>query len=143
MNYHRCFIGSLAASALLAFTGCSSTSINSVERASPTGVRQMVSDKRVLTDASLSRHLGIVGVNEEVTAGGLMRVQVELQNRTRSFRRFNYRFEWFNENGIQVNSPQSSYLPRQVEGGESIFISGVAPAPNAKDFRLKLIEPMQ
>jgi uncharacterized protein YcfL len=103
----------------------------------------MVSDKRVLTDASLSRHLGIVGVNEEVTAGGLMRVQVELQNRTRSFRRFNYRFEWFNENGIQVNSPQSSYLPRQVEGGESIFISGVAPAPNAKDFRLKLIEPMQ
>lgn len=55
-------------------------------------------------------------------------------------RSFNYRFEWFDANGVQVNTPTSTYLPRQIEGKESIFISAVAPTPSAKDFRLKLLE---
>ena len=118
-------------------TGCAST-VNTVERAAPIGQRQMVNDKRIITDAGLNRGVRIVGVNE--APGEFLKVQVELLNTTGSLKSFNYRFEWFDANGVQVNTPTSTYIPRHIEGKESIFISALAPTPSAKDFRLKLIE---
>ncbi len=129
----RLFVG-LAAAFLI--TGCSST-VNTVERAAPVGQRQMVNDKRIITDSGLNRGVRIVAVNE--APGEFLKVQVELLNTTGSLKSFNYRFEWFDANGVQVNPSASTYLPRQIEGKESIFISGIAPTPSAKDFRLKLI----
>jgi uncharacterized protein YcfL len=117
--------------ALVLLTACAST-VNTVERAVPIGQRQMVNDKRVITDAGLNRAVRIVGVNE--APGEFIKVQIEL------LKSFNYRFEWFDANGVQVSSPTASYIPRQIEGKESIFISAVAPTPSAKDFRLKLID---
>jgi uncharacterized protein YcfL len=128
----------LAGIGLLALTGC--TTVNSVENADKQGQRQMVTDQRAITDASLDRKVSIVGVNQSMTPGGLLKVQVELQNRTRSLQRFNYRFEWFDANGMQVTTVASALLPDQIEGKESKFIFGVAPNPNCKDFRVKFIE---
>jgi len=121
-------------------TGCAST-INTVERAAPVGQRQMVNDKRIITDSGLNRAVRIVGVNE--APGEFLKIQIELLNTTSSLKSFNYRFEWFDANGIQVNSPTSTAISRQIEGRESIFISAVAPVPTAKDFRLKLIDSTQ
>ena len=129
---------SLAGIGLLALTGC--TTVNTVENAQKEGQRQMVTDQRAITDASLGRKVSIVGVNQSMTPGGLLKVQVELQNRTRSLQRFNYRFEWFDANGMQVTTVASALLPDQIEGKESKFIFGVAPNPNCKDFRVKFIE---
>jgi uncharacterized protein YcfL len=128
----------LAGIGLLALTGC--TTVNTVENADKQGQRQMVTDQRAITDASLDRKVSIVGVNQSMTPGGLLKVQVELQNRTRSLQRFNYRFEWFDANGMQVTTVASALLPDQIEGKESKFIFGVAPNPNCKDFRVKFIE---
>jgi uncharacterized protein YcfL len=128
----------LAGIGLLALTGC--TTVNTVENADKQGQRQMVTDQRAITDASLGRKVSIVGVNQSMTPGGLLKVQVELQNRTRSLQRFNYRFEWFDANGMQVTTVASALLPAQIEGKESKFIFGVAPNPNCKDFRVKFIE---
>jgi uncharacterized protein YcfL len=128
----------LAGIGLLALTGC--TTVNSVENADKQGQRQMVTDQRAITDASLDRKVSIIGVNQSMTPGGLLKVQVELQNRTRSLQRFNYRFEWFDANGMQVTTVASALLPDQIEGKESKFIFGVAPNPNCKDFRVKFIE---
>jgi uncharacterized protein YcfL len=129
---------SLAGIGLLALSGC--TTVNSVENADKQGQRQMVTDQRAITDASLGRKVSIVGVNQSMTPGGLLKVQVELENRTRSLQRFNYRFEWFDANGMQVTTVASALLPDQIEGRESKFILGVAPNPNCKDFRVKFIE---
>jgi uncharacterized protein YcfL len=128
----------LAGIGLLALAGC--TTVNSVENADKQGQRQMVTDQRAITDASLGRKVSIVGVNQSMTPGGLLKVQVELQNRTRFLQRFNYRFEWFDVNGMQVTTVASALLPDQIEGMESKFIFGVAPNPNCKDFRVKFIE---
>lgn len=133
---HQLFICAGIASLSL-LTGCAST-VNTVERGVPGGQRQIVSDKRIITDAGLNRGASIVGVNE--VPGEFLKVQVELLNTTSSLKSFNYRFEWFDANGVQVNTPTSTYLPRQIEGKESIFISALAPTPSAKDFRLKLID---
>ncbi len=128
----------LVGAGLLVLTGC--TTVNSVENADKQGQRQMVTDQRAITDAGLDRKVSIVGVNQSMTPGGLLKVQVELQNRTRSLQRFNYRFEWFDADGMQVAGVASALLPDQIEGKESKFIFGVAPNPNCKDFRVKFIE---
>jgi len=123
---------------LAALAGC--TTVNTVERAQPVAQKQMVDDKRVTTDAGLNRRVRIIGVNESTGAGGLLKVQVEVLNTTRSLQGFNYKFEWFDADGNLVSSPTSAFLPRQIEGKESQFLSATAPTMTAKDFRLKLIE---
>jgi len=123
---------------VVCLSGC--TTVNSVENANKEGQRNMVTDQRAVTDASLNRKVSIVGVNTALTPGGLLRVQVELQNRTRSLQRFMYRFEWFDANGMQVNNVISAQLPDQIEGKENKIISSIAPNPNCRDFRVKFIE---
>jgi uncharacterized protein YcfL len=129
----------LGAAALL--PGC--TTVNTVEPAQPVAQRQMVADKRVLTDAGLNRRVRIVGVNESTGPGGLLKVQVEVLNTTRSLQTFSYRWEWFDESGTIIDTPTSTFVSRQIEGKESLFITGVAPKETAKDFRLKLIENLR
>ncbi len=126
----------LAGSVIL--PGC--TTVNTVERAQPVAQREMVADKRILTDASLNRRVRIMGINQSVGAGGLLKVQVEVLNTTHSLQSFNYRWEWFDETGTIIDTPTSTSVSRQIEGKESLFITGVGPKETAKDFRLKLIE---
>jgi uncharacterized protein YcfL len=129
----------LAGVALLAVAGCR-TSMNTVENAQKEGQRQMISDSRVVTDRSLANKVSIVGVNQSMTPGGLLKVQVELLNRKTSLQRFSYHFEWFDANGMLIENVASPTVPDQIEGGESKFISSVAPNPACKDFRLKFLE---
>jgi uncharacterized protein YcfL len=132
-------LSTLASVAALALLTACRTTVNTVEPAQPAGERQMIQDKRILTDRSLSRSVSIVGVNQGPTAGGLLQVQVEVLNTTRSVKRFNYRFEWFDEAGMQFTSG-TAYLPKLIEGKESVMLKSVAPNPRCRDFRLKLIE---
>jgi uncharacterized protein YcfL len=123
----------------LTMAGCTNP-MNSVENAQKSGQRTMISDQRVITDMGLNRSVSVVGVNTAMTPGGVLKVQVELYNSTRSFHRFSYRFEWFDANGMQIGDIMSVAVGDQIEGGESKFISAVAPNPTCKDFRLKLLE---
>jgi uncharacterized protein YcfL len=127
------------AAGLLAVSGCKTT-VNSVENAQKEGQRQMTSDARVITDGSLAKKVSIVGVNTAMTPGGLLKVQVELLNKTRSYQKFSYHFEWFDASGMQMNSLSTAEIGSTIEGKESKFVSAVAPTPACKDFRLKLIE---
>jgi uncharacterized protein YcfL len=123
----------------LALAGCHNP-MNSVENAQKEGQRNMIADQRVVTDTGLNQSVSVVGVNTAMTPGGLLKVQVELLNRKRSLHRFSYHFEWFDVNGMQVDNVASPTVADQLEGGESKFISAVAPNPACKDFRLKLLE---
>jgi uncharacterized protein YcfL len=129
----------LAGVALLVLCGCH-TSMNTIENAQKEGQRQMISDQRVVTDASLAKKVSLVGINQTMTPGGVIKVQIELLNTKHSLQRFSYRFEWFDANGMQVNNVASPTIPDQIEGGESKFISSVAPSPACKDFRVKFLE---
>jgi uncharacterized protein YcfL len=126
------------AAGLLFLSGC--TTVNSVENANKEGQRNMVTDERAITDASLNRKVNIVGVNTSISPDGFLRVQVELQNHTSSLQRFMYRFEWFDANGMQVNNVLSASIPDQIEGQEDKSISCIAPNPSCRDFRVKFID---
>jgi len=123
------------------FAGCQSGSVNTVERAETVGRRQWVVDKRVIRDKFLADKLGVAAVNQSMTPGGTLQVQLEVVNRTSWYRRFNYRFEWFDAQGMLVNTPASAWVTGQLEGGETKFITGVAPNALCQDFRVKFIKP--
>lgn len=129
----------LAGAALLAATSCHN-SMNTIENAQKEGQRQMISDSRVITDSSLNKKVSFVGINQTMTPGGLLKVQIELLNRKRSLQRFSYQFEWFDANGMLINNVASPTVPDQIEGGESKFITSLAPNPACRDFRVKFLE---
>ena len=100
----------------------------------------MIADQRVITDGSLNKKVSIVGVNQSMTPGGLLKVQIELVNTTGSLQRFSYHFEWFDANGMQLTTLTAAEVPDEIQGGEDKFISSVAPTPICRDFRVKFIK---
>ena len=131
--------GLVALTLALAITGCRQT-MNTVENVQKTGQRNMLTDQRVVTDPGLNRSVAVVGVNTGMTPGGFLKVQVELLNLTKSTKAFSHRFEWFDQDGMQISQSLTPVIGDQIEGGESKFISAIAPTMTCKDFRLKLIE---
>lgn len=131
------FLACVAAAALLP-AGC--TTVNTVEPAQPTAQREMLPDKRVITDSTLNRRVRVLGVNQATGAGGFLKIQVELQNTTSSVQTFTYRVEWFDENAMIINLPTMTAIPRVLEGKETIMITATAPTERAKDFRIKFLE---
>jgi len=122
---------------LLLAAGCGNT-VNTVERAQPVGEKQMVSDKRIITDAGLNDYAKVIGVNQTTVSGNILKIQVELRNTTRSAKRINYKFEWFDMDGMIVDSPTTMWKTEVIEAKETKTLTAVAPNPRAKDFRLKL-----
>jgi uncharacterized protein YcfL len=122
---------------LAALAGC--TTATPVENAPPVDQRITVADPRVSTDASLDSIVSVMGVKTSMTPGGLLKVQVELQNRTSSLQQFIYRFEWFDTNGMEIDNVVTAPITDQVEAQEDKFIYSIAPNPNCKDFRIKFI----
>ncbi len=123
----------------LVLVGCKSTTVNTIQR-DPSAQRQLVTDKRIITDSGLAKRVAVVEISEAPTPGGHLQVQIEVVNRTRSMQHFSYQFQWFDFNGMQVSPTTAALLSATIEGGESIFLSSVAPTPLCKDFRIKFIE---
>jgi uncharacterized protein YcfL len=122
---------------LVCLTGCST--VNTVERAQPVAQKQMTDDKRIITDAGLNRKVNIVGINETTISTGFTKVQVELFNKSSSSYSFSYHFEWFDGQGMLVQTPTSSWIDRTIQGKETMDIIAVAPTETAKDFRVKFL----
>jgi uncharacterized protein YcfL len=121
--------------------GCQSdSSVNTVQNAQPVGHRNVIQDKRIITDRSFNRRVAVVALNTVVTHGQLLKVQVELLNRTGSIQRFIYSFEWFDFDGMQVNNTVTADVPDQIDPRDSKFITAVAPSPMCRDFHLKLLQ---
>lgn len=118
---------------------CACDTVNMVEPANPASQREMLSDKRIITDSSLNDIAYVAGVNTARNSAGLLKVQAELVNKTTAYRNVNYKFEWIDKSGMQVSAPTSTWISLPIEGGESRFVSAVAPNKNVVDFRLKLM----
>ena len=118
------------------FAGCGT--VNTVERAQPVGHPQVVNDKRIITNPTLNDYVSVVGVNQTVDAGGLTNVQVNVEDTENGPASFYYKFEWYDAQEMFVDSPMSVWTEKTIQSGEQISLQGIAPNPQAKDFRLKL-----
>lgn len=132
-------IALLVLTALTVLPACET--VNTAERAEPGYERVYIDDQRVTTDDSLKNAAGLVRLNETTLETGFLKVQAEVYNDTRERKRANYRFEWFDADGMLINTSLSSWKAISLAGKESQFITAVSPTKTATDFRLKLIEP--
>ena len=137
---------------LLTLTGCQDT-VNNIEAQDKTMKMNMVQDSRYVTDSFLKDRLRLVGVNTSETAEGLMRVQLTAVNvRTGVLAqawsslsndnpyRIQYKFTWFDLNGMAVDSIFSTWQERRIILGETVQFQSVAPRKDCKDFRIELKE---
>ena len=146
MNRKRNFIaGGLTAVAMIAslgLAGCSTTA--GVETSGKTswdeqGARTL--EKNVLfNNSGLKGDIQIVDVKSAL-AGDMMRAQVTLRSKDRDTLPFQYRFEWYDAGGMEINSGAGSWKPLILYGRESKTVQSVAPDPRAKEFKLKIREP--
>jgi len=127
-----------AAGIILLQTACST--VNTIEPAQPVAQRQMLSDKRVITDTGLYGRVRPIGINVATVSTGFLKIQLEVQNLSSSAQAFAYRVEWFDANGMIVETPLSIWIDRRIQGGETLSITALAPNVTAKDFRIKMIE---
>ena len=95
-------------------------------------------DRRIMVDKDVTDRIAVVSVNTTTVGSDMLKVQVELLNKTEKLQRFVYQFEWYDRDGMQL-STLSSLMPDEVDPGQSKFISGVAPTPSVTEFRLRLM----
>ncbi len=125
--------------AVLLLAGCGTT-VNTVSRADSLAAPSMVADRRVITDNSLAGMVRVVSVNQATVSGNLLKIQATIENLKRSTKTLNYKFEWVDENGMAVDSPNETWKQIRLQPRETTTISTVAITPRAVDFNLKLKE---
>ena len=67
---------------------------------------------------------------------GVMTAQVTIKNDSKS-NLVSYRFKWIGKNGMTVTD-EEAWKPVTIGKGQSTVIMGIAPTPDATDFRFEL-----
>ena len=142
--------GFVAAMMLLA--GCQNT-VNTVENADKTMTPNTVNDVRFVTDGFLKDRLALKSVRTSRTGENFLKVQLEAVNvRTGVLAqtwsgikhdapyKVMYKFDWFDQDGMQVQSVVSNWRQATVRPGESVYFQGVAPSAACNDFKISVKE---
>jgi uncharacterized protein YcfL len=146
MKQKRNFIvGGIAAVALVAslgLVGCSTTAgVEATGKVSwdEQGARTLEKNV-VFNNSGLKGDIQIVDIKSAM-AGDILRVQATLRSKDKDTMPFQYRFEWYDAGGLEINSGAGSWKPMILNGRETKTIQAVAPDPRAKEFKLKIREP--
>jgi hypothetical protein len=85
----------------------------------------------------------LIGEGIEVTnavtmrnEAGLLELHVTGFNRSYDTKRFRYRVEWLDENGLLIETKTSVWLPMSATGKSPFSFKVVAPRPKAVNFRM-------
>ncbi|OGU17791.1 MAG: hypothetical protein A2076_10810 [Geobacteraceae bacterium GWC2_53_11] len=138
-------VGGITAAVLIAslgLVGCSTTAgVETTGKMSwdEQGARTLEKNV-VFNNSGLKGDFQIVDVKSSM-AGDIMRAQATLRSKDRDTLPFQYRFEWYDNSGMEINSGAGSWKPLTLYGRESKTVQGVAPDPRAKEFKLKIREP--
>ncbi len=97
-----------------------------------------VSKYVVVNNPQLAKGIQIVDLKTSFTDNNLMLANVTLVSKSRRTLAFQYRFAWFDEQGIEIDPEASAWKPMTIYGHESRTLQGTAPNSAAKEFRVKL-----
>lgn len=114
-------------------------SVNTVENQDKVMNPTFVPNKKVITDSSTDKRLKIERVDSQDLPTGLLKVQVTIRNTSTKPFKFSYRFIWFNKSGMLIDTPASTWIEKDILGGDTAYLSSVAPNPMCADFKIKLM----
>lgn len=67
---------------------------------------------------------------------GYLELNINGHNRSYSTKRFRYKIEWLDANGLMIQTKTSTWLPASATGKSSFSLKAVAPRQEAVDFRM-------
>ena len=67
---------------------------------------------------------------------GFLELHINGFNRSQFTKKFKYRVEWLDENGLLIQSKTSVWLPASAMGKSPFSLKAVAPTPKAVNFRM-------
>jgi len=120
------------------FMGCATSGIAGKARAvaTPSGDTQLTKCV-VINNPALARGLQIVDMQHSY-AGDLLKAQVTVVSKYSRTLNVQYKFSWFNEQGIEINPDGGPWTPLILYGNETKSLQGVAPNPSAKEFKIQI-----
>jgi uncharacterized protein YcfL len=137
---------SLIASLLLAgsltamLTGCATTSGYEASGKVVATDGQTELDKSIIVNnRGLAKDIELTDM-KSAFVGNLLKVQVSLKSKNRDTVPIQYRFDWLDAQGFEINANQA-WKPFMLYGKETKSIQGVAPDQRAKEFKLKIRDP--
>jgi uncharacterized protein YcfL len=119
----------LCASAVVVLSGCADMTA---------GMRvDGKSQQAVFTDQVLGNRLVVDNIST-VQFDGKTRGVVSLSSQYGGDQHVQYRFYWYDDAGLEVNSKQAAWKKVIVHGFETISVSEVSINPNGKQFRVQI-----
>ncbi|MHC4104942.1 MAG: DUF1425 domain-containing protein [Planctomycetota bacterium] len=67
---------------------------------------------------------------------GFLELNINGHNRSYNTKRFRYKIEWLDANGLMIQTKTSTWLPASAMGKSSFSLKAVAPREKAVDFRM-------
>ena len=120
-------------------SGCQNDPVNTISNAGVVAKITKINDKRVETDSRLAKRLCLTEIRESKTNDGYTRIQVFLKNMTDSTYKIIYRFNWYDDQGAEVENPDNENWTRQIiVAGDDVTLTTVAPRKVCRDFKLRL-----
>lgn len=136
----RFLLPALAVSFAAAFSACRTT-VNTVQSANPRARITPEQMKHIKTDSSLEDAATPVSlITGKAADGESLKVQLEVQNTTRTTAYLNYRVDWKDAQGLALSGYTATTHQLAIEGGEIKAIAVTAPSPRAVDFQFTFIE---
>jgi len=96
--------------------------------------------KVTIIDSFLDNEISITHVKGLINTGGLMEVQLTGVNNTSSYKRLEYKIEWFDNNGFLIDTVMSRWTDFPAYGNSEFGFRAVGPTTAATDFRIKIRE---
>ena len=75
-----------------------------------------------------------------VMVGDLIKANVVLASRTHGTLALQYKFVWFDRNGLEISPDSTPWQPVIIYGRDQKVLQGVGPSPAAKEFKVVLRE---
>ncbi|MFA0086272.1 YcfL family protein [Vibrio sp. 10N.261.51.F12] len=120
----------LSIGVLLVLVGCSSNNTSGIKIE---GQTQAV----LYGDESMGNKFSIDDIST-IDTNGHARGIVKLANKTSVDQIIQYRFYWYDEQGLEVNTKQAPWKRAILRGDETVTLSEVSVNPNGKEFRVQL-----
>ena len=124
--------------ALGCFTGCSYNPVHSTTKENADDQKVNPTLKKVDFQGDLTDIFIITKAVQGQVSENLLKAQVGIKNIGKKNIRFNYKWEWLDEQGFVIQDSSLVWVPGMARSGEEISLQNVSTTPKAINFKLKI-----
>jgi uncharacterized protein YcfL len=127
---------------LLCLAGCASDRTAGIEGtagmgAGPDGA-SAVSKYVIVNNSKLARGIQVVDLRSLRTASNLLRASVTVVSKYSKTLEFQYKFAWFDAQGMEIDPEARPWTPVTLYGNETKTLQATAPNSAATEYKIKI-----